>query len=104
MTKLTSMPQLVQILDGIGSRPIDGEDFDVTLVVAQWEPQLGRPFCEFESEGSCDSGSVSWGTSDPYEPRFCTKHFFDGSTGYELVSLSPDQQRELGAIIEARDW
>jgi hypothetical protein len=80
--------QRVQILYGIGSRPSWDDADNATLDVIQWEPGLDGYFCEFEATGTCDSGSVSWGTSDPGEPRFCTKHFFDGSTGYELVDLA----------------
>ena len=82
-----SSGQRVQILDGICSRPIWDDVVNATADVAQWEVSPSGYFCEFQSEGTCDSGSVSWGTSDPDDPRFCTKHFFDGSIGYELVGL-----------------
>jgi hypothetical protein len=84
----TSTLQLVQVLKGIGSVPSgDPIDPDWVLDVAQWDP-TGDYFCEFQSDEQCDGGSVSWGTSDPFEPKFCTKHFFDGSTGYDLVEVA----------------
>jgi hypothetical protein len=76
--------RLVQIADGLGSLPEDDQDIVDALDVAQWEP-TGCYFCEFQHEGACDSGTVCWGTSDEYEPKFCTKHFFSPHTGYEFV-------------------
>jgi hypothetical protein len=85
----TTTLQLVQVLKGVGSA-LDGEPVDSVWVldIAQWEP-AGDYFCEFQNDpnGDCDSGSVSWGTSDPFEPKFCTKHFFDGNMGYDLVEV-----------------
>ena len=75
---------LVQIIPGLGSIVTGERDLSNALDVAQWEPK--NYFCEFQHEGDCDQGSVSWGTSDPYDPKFCTKHFFSGDTGYEFVS------------------
>ena len=67
--------RLVQIVEGLGSAVAGEDDPLAVLDVAQWEPS-GAYFCEFQSEGDCDSGTVCWGTSDPYEPKFCSKHFF----------------------------
>jgi hypothetical protein len=80
--------ELVQVIPGLGSAMIKEYDPTTFLDVAQWEPH--GYFCEFQNEvnGGCDSGSVSWGTSDPYEPKFCTKHFFSGDTGYEFVFVA----------------
>jgi len=78
--------KLVQIVDGLGSAVVGEDADDNALDVAQWEP-TGDYFCEFQDGGECDSGTVSWGTSDPYEPKFCTKHFFSADTGYEFVAI-----------------
>ena len=82
---IPSTLNLVQVVKGIGSVP-SGDPIDPVWIldVAQWEP-TSEYFCEFQSEGKCDSATVSWGTSDPYEPKFCTKHFFDGRMGYDFV-------------------
>ena len=81
--------QLVQVLKGIGSA-LEDEPVDPIWVldVAQWEP-IGDYLCEFQNDpnSGCDSGSVSWGTSDPFEPKFCTKHFFGSDTGYDFVEV-----------------
>jgi hypothetical protein len=79
--------RLVQIVDGIGCMPELEHDTADALDVAQWEPS-GSYFCEFQDEGDCDSNAICWGTSDEYEPKFCTKHFFLTDTGYELVQLA----------------
>lgn len=79
--------QLVQVVPGLGSTIVDDDDAINVLDVAQWEPH--GYFCEFQNDvnSDCDVGSVSWGTSDPYEPKFCSKHFFSGAMGYEFVSV-----------------
>ena len=84
----TTTLKLVQAIEGLGSAIVGETDADNVLDVAQWEP-TGHYFCEFQDDGECDSGTVSWGTSDPYEPKFCTKHFFSTGTGYEFVVVHP---------------
>ncbi len=78
--------ELVQIVAGVGSLPEGDREISDALDTAQWEPS-GSYFCEFQDEGACDSGTVCWGTSDEYEPKFCTKHFFMQGTGYEFVEV-----------------
>ena len=78
--------ELVQVIDGLGSAVVGEDDADNVLDVAQWEP-TGDYICEFRDGGECDTGTVSWGTSDPYEPKFCSKHFFSVDTGYEFVII-----------------
>jgi hypothetical protein len=78
--------QLVQIIEGLGSIPIGSSNKEELLDVAQWEPTANY-YCEFQHEGTCDGRLVSWGTSDPFEPKFCTAHFFSGDIGYEFVQL-----------------
>lgn len=83
----TSSLKIVQVFKGIESLPSsDPIESEWILDVAQWEP-TGAYFCEFEMDGQCDSGTVAWGTSDPFEPKFCTKHLFDGNTGYDFVAV-----------------
>ena len=84
---IPSTLKLVQVVDGIGSAVVGEDDPDCVLDIAQWEP-TGDYFCEFQDSGECDSPTVCWGTSDPYEPKFCTKHFFSTDTGYEFVAVS----------------
>jgi hypothetical protein len=81
--------RLVQVLEGIGLA-LQGETDPIWyLDIAQWEAPEGGPyFCELQDKGECDSSSVSWGTSDPYEPKFCSKHYFDAHSGYEFVEMS----------------
>jgi hypothetical protein len=83
--------KLVQVVGNIGLIAA-GEELDRLMVfdVAQWDSTEEGYFCELQSDPAntpCDSGSVCWGTSDAYGPLFCTKHFFDGSTGFEFVAL-----------------
>jgi hypothetical protein len=77
---------LVQIVSGIGLAVVGEHDESSVLDVAQWEPL--DYYCEFQDDldGGCEGRSVSWGTSDPYEPKFCTKHYFSAE-GYEFVSV-----------------
>lgn len=79
--------KLIAVLEGIGSS-LEGDlkYEDGVLDIAQWEP-TGEYFCEFQDEGNCDCGTVSWGTSDESEPKFCSKHFFSLDTGYEFVGF-----------------
>ena len=80
--------QLVQVVQGIGSVPQGDQDISDAFDIAQWEPR-GWYFCEFQEAGVCDSSTVCWGTSDEYEPKFCTKHYFAPATGYEFVDIEP---------------
>jgi hypothetical protein len=78
--------RLVQIIDGVGSILEGDSELSNTLDLAQWEPS-GHYFCEFQDDGNCGSGTVCWGTSDEYEPKFCNKHFFEPHTGYEFIRI-----------------
>ena len=84
-TDTTTTLKIVQIIESLGLIPT-GDPIDPVWIldIAQWQPN-GRYFCEFQAAGDCDSGTVSWGTSDPYEPKFCSRHFFDQPSGYDFV-------------------
>jgi hypothetical protein len=64
---------------------VGDDEGDNVLDVAQWKP-TGDDFCELHDGGECDSGTVSWGTSDPYEPKSRRTSFLSTDTGYEFVT------------------
>ena len=81
--------KLVQIVSHVGSCPEGESDDELNIFdVAQWEPTADY-FCEFQNDvmEDCDSGTVSWGTSDPSDPKLCTLHYFSDESGYEFIRI-----------------
>jgi hypothetical protein len=95
-SKIAAHESLIQVIEGIGCIVAEGNDAaDLVENIAQWRPAAdGQTYCELQAQGECDPGEVIWGTSSPFEPTFCTRHFFDGSTGYEFVDSESDKGRD----------
>jgi hypothetical protein len=89
-TGYTTRLQLVQVLPDLRVMIIDGDPEWECWDVAQWH-NPGAFFCECRDRGACDKSEVLWGTSDPYEPKFCTNHFFPAEqTGCEFYTVGKE--------------
>lgn len=89
-TGYTTQLQLLQTVPGLGVATEGETDPVWYLDVAMWY-NPGPHFCECENMddiGGCTRDGTLWGTSDPYEPKFCTRHYFGAAmAGYEWVEL-----------------